>query len=522
MNASSLLRMAACAAAVAGGLAPLHASGPGSDTFATARVISSSRDTSDPTNITNYTTEAGESVYGSPGAMGKTAWWKWTASEDGFCTVDTKQTLYAANPLRDTMLAVYTGTAVNNLNPIGTGNYSSDYGAEWLHASVSFYAIKGNTYHFAADIWGGNPPTATAYNIVLELRHIPRRASMRHTNWNAAFSELNMGTLTMNLTATGSYSAKLVIFKTAYAVKGIIGVDGQGSFSVQPKGPPGAVIAPVTVEFDLAGPGRFQVYSNQHISSNYSFPERQTFTGPNPMAAYYTAYISSVFQPNGFLSFTVKPNGTVIGRGCNLDGAAFTFSTYLYHNPSAPIYYMPVYAVTAGGKSVFSMRSRLISVNGNYRVQEDIALSVRAPATKPTDVFYNAGFSTDCNVFGAVYSKPVGRQRPMNYLAATNGYAEIRLPDFMGTYGGDISEYLTWSDTNKLTFSSKLRKPALTINPTTGLLTGSILIPPGNKKQIIKGILAINDGLQHVRGFITGPTRNLRFSLHSAVPPPAP
>lgn len=523
MNASSFTRLVVWLALVfTCAISHLQASGPGVDLFTNARVMSSSRDTSDATNLTNYTTEAGEAVYGSPGAMGKTAWWKWTAPADGFCTVDTRATLYATNPLRDTMVAVYTGTAVNNLTRIGAADNYYGYGPDWLHASVTFYATQGITYYFAADIWGGNPPTATAFNIVLELRHIPRRASMRHALWSVNSNNFNLGTLTMNLTATGSYSGKLVIFKNAYAFKGVIGVDGRGSFAVQPKGQPGIPVAPVAVEFDLAGPGQFQVHGPDGVGSQYSFPERQTFTAGNPLAGYYTAFITSVFQPFGFFTFTIKPNGTITGRGCNLDGATFTFSTFLFSGASSTSFRLPIHSLAGGGKSLFHTRSYLINVSGAYRIYENYAVSVRPPPTKLTDPFYSDGYGVSCHVFGALYTKPVGKQRPMNYLAATHGSAELRLPDFMGTYGGDINERVTLSEANKFTFSSLLRKPVLTLNPATGLVTGSIITPPGKKKRVIKGILASNDGILHIRGFITDTIRNLHFSVNSVAPPEPP
>ena len=63
----------------------------GADAFASATVISSENENSASTDLLNFTVEAGEPGHGFDGAAGaqRSAWWSWTATQNGFCTVDT-------------------------------------------------------------------------------------------------------------------------------------------------------------------------------------------------------------------------------------------------------------------------------------------------------------------------------------------------------------------------------------------------------------------------------------------------
>ena len=76
---------------------------------------------------------------------GASVWWKWTAPKTGVVTVDTVGSRF------DTLLAVYTGTAVNALTTVA----SDDNSGPATTSKLTFGAIAGTTYPIAVDGSGG-------------------------------------------------------------------------------------------------------------------------------------------------------------------------------------------------------------------------------------------------------------------------------------------------------------------------------------------------------------------------------
>ena len=92
----------------------------------------------------NATREASEPVHaGNSG--GKSVWWSWVAPSDVTATVTTDSSSF------DTILAVYSGTAVDAL----TGIASDDDSGGGLQSRVDFSAHAGTEYQIAVDGYGG-------------------------------------------------------------------------------------------------------------------------------------------------------------------------------------------------------------------------------------------------------------------------------------------------------------------------------------------------------------------------------
>ena len=116
---------------------------PANDAFANASVIIGLSAQVIGHNL-NATKEPGEPSHAGD-AGGRSVWWKWTAPGSGQVFLTTAGSKF------DTLLAVYTGTAVNALSvvasnddPAGTDNDSS---------TLSFLANGGTTYMIAVDGW---------------------------------------------------------------------------------------------------------------------------------------------------------------------------------------------------------------------------------------------------------------------------------------------------------------------------------------------------------------------------------
>jgi hypothetical protein len=122
--------------------AAASAAPPANDDFANAAVLSGSSDSASGTNV-EATKETGEPDHaGSSG--GASVWYRWQAPATGQVSVDT------CNSDFDTLLAVYTGSAVNALSEVA----SSDDDCS-LQSSVSFIASAGTTYRIAVDGFSG-------------------------------------------------------------------------------------------------------------------------------------------------------------------------------------------------------------------------------------------------------------------------------------------------------------------------------------------------------------------------------
>ncbi|MCB1120073.1 MAG: hypothetical protein KJT03_00875 [Verrucomicrobiae bacterium] len=138
---------------------------PSNDTFARAAPIGTGSANFNGFNF-NASKEAGEPNHAG-NAGGSSIWWKWQAQSDVLVSVDTAGSKRISGDPVDTLLAVYTGDAVNALTEVGSNNdYSSPDGA----SQISFLASAGVTYYFAVDgvSTGGDADEGSiAFNFVL-------------------------------------------------------------------------------------------------------------------------------------------------------------------------------------------------------------------------------------------------------------------------------------------------------------------------------------------------------------------
>lgn len=132
------------------------------DHFADARMITGTAYTSPATKNTYATLEAGEPKH-EFGGGGKSVWWRWTAPRSGRVQVDTRASSF------DTVLAVYTGSALNKLALVAsnddvelvTGTYTS---------LLTFDAVAGSTYWIAVDgVYYSTAGRTTSGTIVMSL-----------------------------------------------------------------------------------------------------------------------------------------------------------------------------------------------------------------------------------------------------------------------------------------------------------------------------------------------------------------
>ncbi|GEP41126.1 hypothetical protein [Brevifollis gellanilyticus] len=489
------------------------------DNFENATDISGfTRYQSDDHSILNCTMQAGEPglFWGDPGA-GKTVWWKWTAPEDGFCTVDTlKET--EAEHIRDTVIAVATGQTVNALTLVAFSDdhWTSGNGASHRGASCTFYAVKNTTYHIVVDGLSPSNITATQHQMSMKLALLPKRPTKKAGAWRI-FGEPSLhGTLSFSKTSAYSFTAKFTVGQKSHSFAGVLSPEGFYSISFPRSAPAGSPpLAPLGLIIDAKDGGSFHVgyggveWSREDLLEVISFPAG-TFSKVAGNFSGSFALDNNV-AANGLVFATVKPNGTVTGTTTLPDGVKVTFSGPLTRY-SGTESVLPVCATQQTGKGYFFQKLRFVELGQEDRMNSvGRVYYVRPPA--PKSAFYTAGIDADGILEGGTYVKPLANQRALGFLNGTMGDGTLRIPMVAGEIANDVMEGLNLSIANKFIFKTPaMRKPVLTLNTTTGLVTGSIYEPAG-KKRTITGALYKHNNQLFLKGQVAGTTQNVSFEV---------
>jgi len=179
---------------------------PANDNFANAQTINGCAGSVNGTNV-GATAESGEinhlSTTTDPNAGTRSIWYQWQAPSSGSVTFDTSGSNF------DTVLAVYTGTAVNSLNVIGQND--DVVPGDVRTSTITFNAVAGTTYNIAVDGYNNGGAGGDVGSVTL--------------NWNASncvassvqFSQSNYsvnesaGFIQITITRTGSVSGSAAV-----------------------------------------------------------------------------------------------------------------------------------------------------------------------------------------------------------------------------------------------------------------------------------------------------------------------
>jgi hypothetical protein len=171
----------------------------------TARITASS---------VNANRESGEPNHAPNETGGASVWWRWTAPANGRLTVTTAGSNF------DTLLGIYTGSAVGSLNQLGANDDSvtpeQDSSATRPRTSiVTLNAItNGTTYFFAVDGWQGEWGS-----IVLNVDFIPELPPVISTHPQSQ-SVLTGAAVTFSVTASGSGTLSYQWLRNGTAIAG--------------------------------------------------------------------------------------------------------------------------------------------------------------------------------------------------------------------------------------------------------------------------------------------------------------
>lgn len=490
----------------------------GSNNFASATVIPPDETVSSNTNLTAFTEEQDEPIHHPQFSMhgGKTAWWAWTATDDGYCTVDTLRSISSTNGISASYLSVYTGNALNNLTRIAGGGSHSSYEltVNGDLSQVSFLAIKGTQYKIAIDVPNSGDVNATRYIAQLQLRLLPLKKTSRLTIFSFDTQADTLGSLKMDMTSKGSLSGRFQLGRKTYPFSGRFDRTGYFQTVIIRKDTPEGL--PISLLIDGTGEGYASITWGSQYQSASAFPRRIFFdsNSPNSTTGRYTAYAkhSNGTNPGGMGTYCLKINakGTVTGAGRASDGTPITFSSVLCETILANRYYIIAYRSLLKGKAAFILAGFIFETGADDRISAGAGLYVRAPS--PTSTFYPTGILHGFDFIGSTYRKPATNNRALAFLNPS-GDGTFKVTDSGGELtGGDLVEPLNLSPTNKFTFTSPTNKPVLKLNLATGFVTGSITIAPEKKRTLI-GVLTRENTTPLIRGYSTGTTTNLSLEV---------
>jgi len=515
-------------AAVLLGLGLHHTAMAGSNNFATATDLTT-HNWPPAVSLATFTSESGEPGHrpnGSNGAQ-KSAWWKWTAPHNGFCTVDTMghsddQFIY------DTLIAVYTGTDVNALTRVaGNDDHDSHLGYGSANSSsVTFYATEGATYHFAVDGRSAAAINASNHKAQLRLRLLRARAEHRVGVISIPLEEFMHGMIQFSKTAGHTFSGKILINGKSHPFKGVFGLDGYCSISIERIVPRGAAPQPpLTILLDgtqsIANGSPFTEFALiSHLINGAwwgSMATRQTFAKgtESGLKGRYSAAISAPDNvwKSGVMSFTATGAGVVKGACVLPDGTKTTFGSFLCEN-DATSSWVPVYNGLYKNTGYFASRLKLTEAGATDQVTSVNVYGQHHRPEAPGSLFMPDGrtFFTSVVVKGSTYTPPAAKARALGFLDGSMGAGKLSIPMSSGEINPAIMENLTLDTGNKIIFASKARKPALTLNKSTGLVTGYLLDDAG-KKRSLTGVIFMDGMTPKLEGHVSGATKNSFFEV---------
>ena len=128
-------------------------SGPPNDNFANAQVLSGVRAAASGTNV-GATLQSGDPTTLATRSTSHTVWYRWTAPFSGPVEMNTCTSNF------DTLLGVYTGSALGSLTEVASNDDTSGCGSG-VGSKVAFNATSGTTYQILVDGFSGQQGTFT-------------------------------------------------------------------------------------------------------------------------------------------------------------------------------------------------------------------------------------------------------------------------------------------------------------------------------------------------------------------------
>ncbi len=433
------------------------------------------------------------------------SWAKWTASVTPTAGANTLTT-YAL----DTSFVSYTNkvafkfipSAMLSVQTTGTGNFAPKYNGALLAIGTNYTltATPAKNWLFSDQVASGSENFVSissvlkfkmASNLVLTANFIPNPFLAAQGNYAGLFApdappreQTNSGALNFTVTSAGVLSGKLTIGTNAPALSGKFTPGGLVTI-VTPRKNLSTLTTTLQLNFagqsvsGTVGDGSFLASVNVATRPSSAQP-----TSPPLSKGQYTLSIPGTNDPtvgpfgNSYGTVTVAPNGGVTFGGSLADGTTVSQTSFVSKDGYWP-FYLSLYN---GNGSLWSW---------NYFSNRTIVPSSDASWINHTNpvktALYRTGFT---NLTVSILSSPYN-PATLPLLALTNGQITLEggnIPDITNQF------ILTEKNAISVTNAADTNKLTLTINKTTGVISGSFL-NPSNVKQTIKinGVLLQNE-----------------------------
>ncbi len=321
----------------------------------------------------------------------------------------------------------------------------------------------------------------------------------------AASNDLS-GFLTMAITDQGAYSGKVTVEGKTLPVSGKFSNDGRSTLNVVRNGTNNLSFQ---LLLDVTN-GTAQVTGTVSLASAIGRPasfiaDRAAYnlkTNPAPRIGQYTMALpgapssGSVPHGHGYATVKIDGNGGVTVAGALADGSKFTQKTALSKNDVWPLFGSPY-----GGKGLVLGWIDCVTNNPTTALLGDFIWR-KLPAK---GVYHTNGFVHSSAVIGSVFLKPASATtRVVDIPSGTISFTGGNLaPDFSNQVVIAPSSAVTSTNANKLT---------LTLNKSTGLMSGTVVRPSGGTALKYSGVILQNQSIGGY-GFFLGTNQSGRVVL---------
>lgn len=383
----------------------------------------------------------------------------------------------------------------------GFGRVSPNLNGKFLDVGKKYFmtAIPGFNQVFSN--WTGgevitNAPLLSFImqpGLMLNANFVPNPFLPVKGMFNGLFYDTNgilhesSGFFTLTLAVGGTYSASLQLGGKRHAFTGKFDLDGKSLKSVPRLGTNALT---VDLQLDLAG-------GSERITGSVSdnnwtaqlWADRAQFHAVTNKATNFVGKYTFLIPGgsdaavgpggDGFGTVTINSAGLVTMTGTLADNTAISQRVPLSKNG-----HWPLYVQLYGGKgSILSWvgftNPPLDGFNG--------PLSWIKPSGLPLSLkkYYGMGFTNDTSINGSYYLPPVGlTNRVLNF---TNGIVSLQ----NGNLTQPITNSVVLQPNNKVVNQTNIspNKLLLTIVPSSGLFSGTVVVPGTNKIIAFKGVL---------------------------------
>ena len=331
--------------------------------------------------------------------------------------------------------------------------------------------------------------------------------------YKGLFSETNQvqqqsaGSITTSVTAKGRYTGRLRMGNNSYAFTGALSPEGRITNTI-PRGKTG----PLTLDLDFGTGDASDQIVGQITNSNWVAAvngDRAVFnakSNPAPYPNRFTWFIAG--QPgdasgpagDGFGTLRLNAAGTGTFAGTLADGTPVSQSVSVSKDGLWPLY-VPLFS---GAGSIWGW----LAFTNDIERESDIDGVGMPTWTKPANPqarYYRGGFTNNFQIFGSVYSRPVGATE--HILSLTNAFVEFGGGNLVADFTNEVALGLN----SQVTRQSGSNRLSMSFSLSTGTFRGHAADPLSGKTYAFAG--AVLQKMNTGHGFLLGTNQSSRVVI---------